>query len=72
MFTACGNSNTPLDADIRQQIDSITGAQTRLAQKEIDSLCKEGRVTLLPHLVDSIKAVRKQEVEEQLRTIPRQ
>lgn len=71
LLTACGSGATPLDSDTRLRIDSIAGAQTRLVQTEIDSLCKSQRITLMPSLVDSIKQVRLREIEEQMKTVPR-
>lgn len=70
LFTACGSPDTPLDADTRQVIDSISTAQINIARNASDSLCKQRRLTELPHLVDSIKRHRIQEIQEQLKTIP--
>lgn len=71
LFTACGGGNAPLDADTRMRIDSIAAARTRLAQRELDSLCAAQRIALMPQLVDSIKQVRLKEIEEQMKTVPR-
>ncbi len=71
LLTACGSPDTPIDADTRLRIDSIAAAQTRLAQRELDSLCKSERTALMPLLVDSIKQVRQKEIEEQMKTVPR-
>ncbi len=68
---ACGSPNAPLDADTRARIDSIANAQIAQAQVENDSLCKAALVTQLPHLVDSIKKIRLQEIEAQLKTVPK-
>ncbi|MEI6410972.1 MAG: hypothetical protein WCR52_16415 [Bacteroidota bacterium] len=70
-ISACDAPNAPLDADIRQRIDSLVTAQNRTAQLQIDSLCKRALVTELPHLVDSIKKVRQQEIEQQLKLVPK-
>lgn len=70
-IAACGAPNAPLDADIRQRIDSIVTAQNRAAQLQIDTMCKRALVTELPHLVDSIKKVRQQEIAEQLKLVPK-
>ena len=70
-FYACGETQAPLDADTRIKIDSTILAQTTKARQEIDSLCKAAEQTQLPMLVDSIKKVRKKEIEAQLRTVPR-
>ncbi len=70
-LSACGSQNTPLDADTRTRIDSTANAQIAKAQVEHDSLCKAAQITQLPHLVDSIKAIRLHEIEEQLRTVPK-
>lgn len=62
VFLACDGPGTPLDADSRQRIDSLTAARIRLARDELDSLCTIGRQTALPHLIDSIKQVRLEEI----------
>lgn len=68
-FTACGDNAKPMDADTRQEIDSLSAQQIRQLKIELDTLCAEQRRTVLPHLVDSIKAVRLREIEEKLRGI---
>ncbi|MCC6461537.1 MAG: hypothetical protein IT260_13775 [Saprospiraceae bacterium] len=68
---ACGGSNTPLDADTRQAIDSISSLQMRQARIELDTQCATRRRTELPQLVDSIKKERIREIQQQLRTMPR-
>ncbi|MDX1911140.1 MAG: hypothetical protein SFV22_06635 [Saprospiraceae bacterium] len=69
--TSCGSPNTPLDADTRLRIDSISNAEIGRANLLHDSLCQLARTTVLPQLVDSIKKVREREIQEQLKTIPR-
>jgi hypothetical protein len=71
LLASCDGADTPLDADTRQRIDSTSSAQIRLARLEIDSLCLVQRTTVLPRLVDSIKQKRLQEIERQLRTVPK-
>jgi hypothetical protein len=71
LISACNAPNAPLDADIRQRIDSLVTAQNRAAQLEIDTMCKRAMITELPHLVDSIKKVRQQEIAEQLKRVPK-
>lgn len=71
LFSACGGSGTPLDADTRQAIDSISTAQINLARKELDTLCQQRRAREMPHLVDSIKQKRLHEIQEQLKTVPK-
>lgn len=71
LIAGCEGTNKPLDAATRLRIDSTASAQIRLARTEIDSLCAAQRVTELPRLVDSIKQKRLQEIERQLRTVPR-
>ncbi|MBL7797702.1 MAG: hypothetical protein JNJ90_14500 [Saprospiraceae bacterium] len=71
VFAACDSANAPLDAGTRQQIDSTVAAQVRLTRIELDSLCVVQRSTELPRLVDSIKQKRLQEIERQLRTVPK-
>jgi hypothetical protein len=71
LLASCGSPETPLDADTRQMIDSITSAQISLARMELDSLCQQRRAAELPHLVDSIKEVRLREIQEQLKTVPK-
>ena len=71
LASACGSPNTPLDADTRQAIDSISLAQINIARSEMDTLCSQRRLTELPRLVDSIKQHRLQEIQEQLKTVPK-
>lgn len=71
LLTACGNPDTPIDADSRQAIDSISSSQISLARMELDSLCQQRRATELPRLVDSIKQVRLREIQEQMKTVPK-
>lgn len=68
---ACGSADTPLDANTRQTIDSLSTAEIRLLRVELDSQCQTARMTVLPQMVDSIKRVREREIAEQLRTIPK-
>ncbi len=70
-LVACGAQETPLDADTRTRIDSISNAQIAQAQVEHDSLCRAAKITQLPLLVDSIKKIRLREIEEQLKTVPK-
>ncbi len=71
MFYACGGNNAPLDADTRMIIDSTATAQVARARVELDSLCVVAERSQMAHLVDSIKKVRLQEIEEQLRLVPK-
>lgn len=71
LFIACKNSNAPLDADTRERIDSISNAQIKASQIELDSVCLAAQKTTLPVLVDSIKKIRLSEIEQQLKTIPK-
>jgi hypothetical protein len=71
LLAACGGANTPLDADTRQEIDSLANEGITRTRLEIDSLCQQAQAAQLPHLVDSIKKIRLREIEEQLRTVPR-
>ena len=71
LLTSCDGPSTPLDAATRMRIDSTTTTQIRLARTELDSLCVVQRTTVLPRLVDSIKQKRLQEIERQLRTVPK-
>ncbi len=66
-FGACEGQEKPLDADSRQVIDSVSTEQIRLARQELDSLCQLSKATVLPKLIDSIKMIRKREIEEKLR-----
>ncbi len=68
---ACGSPNTPLDADTRETIDSISAERVRLAGLALDTLCQQRRTTELPRLVDSIRQVRLREIQEQLKTVPK-
>lgn len=67
----CDGPDTPLDAATRQTIDSLSAAEIRRARAEIDSLCQLQQSTVLPLLVDSIKQKRMQEIQQQLKTIPK-
>lgn len=69
-WAACGQSGTPLDADTRQKIDSISVVQIRTARAEMDSLCGIERRVALPRLVDSIKQKRLNEIRNQLKSVP--
>jgi hypothetical protein len=71
VLLSCDNAATPLDADTRYAIDSLSGAQMVLDRKRLDSLCLENRKIELPRLVDSMKQVRLREIEEKLRHLPR-
>jgi hypothetical protein len=68
---ACGSPNTPLDADTRLRIDSISNAEIGRANVLYDSLCTRAHTTVLPQLIDSIKKVREREIQEQLKTVPK-
>ena len=70
-LTACGSQSTPLDANTRRAIDSTTTAQIVVARKELDSLCEQRRLTEMPHLVDSIKEKRLEEIQKQLKAVPK-
>lgn len=71
LFTGCDSPNTPLDAETRRAIDSISNAQINLARAELDTLCGQRRIAEMPLLVDSIKKIRLREIEAQLKTVPR-
>jgi len=70
LLFSCGGSETPIDADTRQAIDSIAIVRIQVARAQVDSTCRQDRVTLLPHLIDSLRKVRVSEIEKQLKTIP--
>ncbi len=72
LLFACDGPNTPIDAVTRQTIDSIATVEIRLARVQLDSLCQLQQTTVLPLLVDSIKQKRLQEIQQQLKTIPKQ
>lgn len=69
LFGACEGPEKPLDADTRQFIDSVATEHIRLAREQLDSQCKTQHTTVLPRMVDSLKAVRKKEIEEKLRGV---
>lgn len=71
LLPACGPTDKPLDADTRQAIDSIATAQINEVRMEMDTLCQQRRLAELPRLVDSIRAHRLREIQEQLKTIPK-
>jgi hypothetical protein len=66
---ACKNAATPLDADERHLVDSLGAAGISMQRYLIDSTCKVQRTTVLPLLVDSIRAVREREIREQIQSI---
>jgi hypothetical protein len=68
---SCDATSAPLDADSRLRIDTTVVAINRKTQLEIDNTCKLAHNTELPRLIDSIKQVRKREIEAQLRSIPK-
>lgn len=68
---SCGSAETPLDANTRQTIDSLSTSEIRLLRVELDSQCQLARTTQIPHLIDSIKQRRLYEIQEQLKTIPK-
>jgi hypothetical protein len=71
LFASCDNGDRPLDADVKQRIDSLSNVRIREAKAELDTLCRNQHITLLPELIDSIKKERKIEIEEALRSIPK-
>lgn len=71
LLPSCGPNDKPLDADTRQAIDSIATAQINEVRIEMDTLCQQRRLAELPRLVDSIRAHRLREIQEQLKTIPK-
>lgn len=70
-WLSCGSAETPLDANTRQEIDSLATAEIRLLRVELDSQCQMARVTVVPQMVDSIRQVRMREIDAQLKTIPK-
>lgn len=68
---SCGVRETPLDAETRIRIDSIVNAQIARLQVMHDSLCSAAQTNLLPKLVDSIAHIRREQVQRQLKSIPR-
>lgn len=71
LLPACGSQSKPLDADTRQAIDSISNVQTNLVRNQMDTLCQQRRLTELPRMADSIKRHRLEEIQEQLKTVPK-
>ncbi len=69
--TGCDQSKVPLDAESRRMVDSLSAAYIGNERRVIDSFCKAQNTTVLPHLIDSIKQVRKRQIEEQLKAIPK-
>ena len=67
----CGSAEKPLDADTRQTIDSLVAVRTREIRTEMDTLCAHKRFSEVPRLVDSIKQIRKREIEQALKTVPK-
>jgi hypothetical protein len=71
LFASCDNGDRPLDADVKQRIDSLSNVRIREVKAEMDTLCRNQQITVLPLLIDSIKKERKIEIEEALRSIPK-
>lgn len=71
LFAACSSPNTPLDAETRKAIDSISNAHINVLRNELDTVCNKRRLSELPHLIDSIKQHRLHEIQEQLKTVPK-
>ena len=70
-LASCNGPEAPLDADVRQRIDSTVSSQERLSRIEIDSMCARREITDLPRMVDSFKQLRLREIQEQLKTVPK-
>jgi hypothetical protein len=68
---SCDQGERPLDAEVKQRIDSLSNVRIREAKAELDTLCKHQHLTLLPLLIDSIKKERMKEIEQALKTIPK-
>lgn len=71
LLGACNGANAPLDADTRATIDSTANAQIGKARVVLDSLCVVTERAQMAHLIDSIKKVRLQEIEKQLKSVPK-
>jgi hypothetical protein len=71
LFASCDNGDRPLDADVKQRIDSLSNVRIREVKAEMDTLCKRQHLTVLPLLIDSIKKERKIEIENALKSIPK-
>ncbi len=71
LLLSCNNADTPLDAETRRVIDSISADQIRNARAQLDSSCKRDRTTVLPLLIDSLRKERLKEIERQLKTVPK-
>lgn len=67
----CDQSKVPLDAESRRMVDSLSAAYIGNERRAIDSFCKAQNTTVLPQIIDSIKQVRKKQIEEQLKAIPK-
>lgn len=70
-WLGCGGQGTPLNADARRQVDSLSAAGIGVARRDLDSICKENQVSVLPLLIDSLKKERKKEIQRQLETVPK-
>lgn len=72
LFAACENpAQKPLDAKTRRLVDSLAAAGIRQQRFETDSLCLQERTRRLPQITDSLKQVRRREIEAKMRTTPR-
>lgn len=70
-FTACVNTNRPLDADERHQVDSLAAAAIGVARRDLDSVCRDQKKNYLPVLIDSLKKERLRNIQEQIKQIPK-
>lgn len=68
---ACVNTNRPLDADERHQVDSLAAAAIGVARRDLDSICRDQRKNYLPLLIDSLKKERLRNIQEQIKQIPK-
>jgi len=72
LFVACENpAQKPLDAKTRRLVDSLAAAGIRQVRLETDSLCLQEKIQRLPQVTDSLKAIRRREIEEKMRATPR-
>jgi hypothetical protein len=67
LYIQCGSNQEPFTAEMRFQVDSISGTRIRELRTEIDSQCAQNQRQLMPILADSIYRVRKAQMEAKLR-----
>ncbi len=70
LFTACHTEGVKLNGDDRVTIDTLSGNAIKGLTAELDKQCKDSSDVLRNRLVDSLVAVRQQEI--MMQAVPNQ